>query len=98
MREIGKILGGKRVKAGVGKKESITDAKLDWEPLKVDVGGVDVLPGFGASLDSSYACQGSCKEPQTRLHCSCPAEIKSWIRVSTTKSDSEGRSQEMFSR
>lgn len=46
------VLWGKGMEGFVGEKEDfVVDAGLDWEPVEVDEGWADVLPGLGAGED-----------------------------------------------
>ena len=46
------MLGGEGMERFVGQEENfVSDAWSNWEPLRVDQSGGDVLPGFGAGED-----------------------------------------------
>ena len=48
--KVRQVLGGEGMEGFVSqKKEFIGDTVLDWEPVEVDQGGGDVLPGLGVS-------------------------------------------------
>ena len=53
MEKVRQLLGGTSVKGFEGEKEEfVVDAELDREPVEVDMGGGDVLPGPGVCEDS----------------------------------------------
>lgn len=54
MEKVRAVLGGKGMEGFVGEEDFVVDVRLDWEPVKVNEGWGDVLPGLAAGEFWTY--------------------------------------------
>ena len=101
------ILRGEGVERFIGQETNfVGDVGFDWEPVKLDECGGDVLPGLGAGEDPGSRVlhilepvQGFGREPrQGSITVIQVGGEKAWMRVSPTGWERERRSLEMFFR